>query len=110
VSLSASHSKEEAHTTHVLDGISCRHCQLLKSSRGGVGQARELAEGRDYDYEPGGRGQVFGVRLVRGLPTRRSRAAGTCGGEVVPTTKLAMDGKAAEGWEGESGGSGSSLT
>ena len=80
------------------------------SLEGGVGQARELAEGRDYDYEPGGRGQVFGVRLVRGLPTRRSRAAGTCGGEVVPTTKLAMDGKAAEGWEGESGGSGSSLT
>src|SRR6202044_2983890 len=25
---------EEAHTTHELDGISCRQCQLSKSSRG----------------------------------------------------------------------------
>jgi len=34
-----------------------------------------LAEGRDYDYEPGGSVQVFGVRLVRGLPRSRTRAA-----------------------------------
>jgi len=27
---------QEAHTTHKLDGISCRHCQQLKSSTGGA--------------------------------------------------------------------------
>src|SRR6188768_45710 len=27
---------QEAHTTHILDGISCRHCQQLKSSTGGA--------------------------------------------------------------------------
>src|SRR6266567_4055771 len=27
---------EEAHTTHFLDGISCRQCQSSKSSRGGA--------------------------------------------------------------------------
>ena len=27
---------QEAHTTHSLDGISCRHCQRSKSSTGGA--------------------------------------------------------------------------
>src|SRR6188768_391776 len=31
---------EEAHTTHGLDGISCRHCQRSKSSRGGSHDSR----------------------------------------------------------------------
>ena len=31
---------DEAHTTHVLDGISCRHCQRSKSSRRGADDSR----------------------------------------------------------------------
>src|SRR6188768_429963 len=31
---------DEAHTTHVLDGISCRHCQRSKSSRRGAHDSR----------------------------------------------------------------------
>jgi len=31
---------EEAHTTHSLDGISCRQCQQSKSSRGGAHHSR----------------------------------------------------------------------
>jgi len=51
-------------------------CTIIGVSlEGGVGQARELAEGSDYDYEPGGSVQVFGVRLVRGSPRSRTRAA-----------------------------------
>jgi len=31
---------QEAHTTHILDGISCRHCQQSKSSTEGIHNSR----------------------------------------------------------------------
>ena len=99
------HGHEQFRSPSLSGSVSASYSKSALGSGSGSKVGR-----RNYDCEPGGRGQVFGVRLVRGLPTSRSRAAGTCGGEVVPTTKLAMDGKAAKGWEGVSGGSGSSLT
>ena len=53
-------------------------CQYRRLTRR-RGRSGSRVGTRDYDYEPGGSGQVFGVRLVKRLP--RSRAAGPVEGK-----------------------------
>ena len=66
---------------------------------------------RDYDYQPGGSVQVFGVRLVRGLPRSRTMAAAPVEGKWYQLQNWQRTGKRRkdDGRERD-GGSGSSLT
>jgi len=52
---------EEAHTTHFLDGISCRQCQRSKSSRGGAPDSRA-----EWDF-------MQAMSAIKIEPRRRTR-------------------------------------
>ena len=58
-----------------------RHLYHYRRLTGRRGCSGSRVGRRDYGYEPGGSVQVFGVRLVRGLPRSWTRAAGPVEGK-----------------------------
>jgi len=100
------HGHEQFRSPSLSGSVSASYSKSALGSGSGSKVGR-----RNYDCEPGGRGQVFGVRLVRGLPRSWTRAAGAVEGKWYQRQNWQwMERRRIDEGRERDGGSGSSRT